>query len=239
MRRALALFTVVGLISAFVAISAHADVPDQMNYQGYLTDNAGDPVPDGNYSLTFRLYTVPAGGSAFWSEGQLVSVTGGLFDVQLGAGSPLDAADFDGSTLYLGIQVGGDPELTPRTKIVSYGYAFRAATADQSDSTATAPGVSQLLQFHSSTADFVNGFSVYITSDSITAPEMGYAMVEATMTLYAYRPNTTTVLLANVQLRDSTVVATDDQTNLFGHDGSSNSVGYTVLPVNIHRVFPV
>ena len=42
---------------------AFADVPKQINFQGRLTDSEGKFVTDGDYSLTFRLYSDSTGGS--------------------------------------------------------------------------------------------------------------------------------------------------------------------------------
>ena len=72
-----------GSISVFLAAIAwvflvstqdicDAAVPQVINYQGYLTDTDGNPVPDDTYTMTFFLYTTESGGSAEWSEGQEV-----------------------------------------------------------------------------------------------------------------------------------------------------------------------
>jgi len=39
-----------------------ADIPMMINYQGRVTDSAGDPVTDGNYNMWFRIYDAPKGG---------------------------------------------------------------------------------------------------------------------------------------------------------------------------------
>ncbi len=39
-----------------------AQIPHTLSYQGILADTAGTPKPDGNYSFTFRLYTVSSAG---------------------------------------------------------------------------------------------------------------------------------------------------------------------------------
>jgi len=43
-------------------------IPQVLSYQGRLTDATGVPVPDGEYSITFKLYTQPSSGNPFWSE---------------------------------------------------------------------------------------------------------------------------------------------------------------------------
>src|SRR5512138_2208797 len=53
-------------------------IPQMLSYQGRLTDTLGQPVPNGDYSVAFRLYTAPSGGSPFWSETQDVTTRDGL-----------------------------------------------------------------------------------------------------------------------------------------------------------------
>jgi hypothetical protein len=85
-------------------------IPRMLSYQGKLTDTLGQPVPNGDYSVAFKLYTVPSGGAAFWNETQTVTTKGGLFGVLLGTGTPIGAIP-DGGALYLGMAVGGGAEL--------------------------------------------------------------------------------------------------------------------------------
>jgi hypothetical protein len=133
-------------------------VPRMLSYQGRVTDNLGNPVADTTYSVLFSLYTVPSGGSAFWSETQTVRTSAGLFSVLLGSVTPIGALP-DAGALYLGMKAGADPEMTPRLRIVSAAYAYlteRAANAD-------------LLQGRDTTAldaRFVNEGQV----NSVTAP---------------------------------------------------------------------
>ncbi|MFO7676433.1 MAG: hypothetical protein R6X12_08985 [bacterium] len=108
-------------------------IPRMLSYQGRLTDTLGVPVPDGNYQLTFRLYGVPSGGSAFWTEAQTVQVRNGLFAALPGAVTPIPSLP-DTGALYLGLQVGTADELAPRLRMASAAYAYlaeRAAGADR------------------------------------------------------------------------------------------------------------
>ncbi|MGC9111809.1 MAG: hypothetical protein ACP5JB_08155, partial [candidate division WOR-3 bacterium] len=88
-----------------------------------------NPVPDSNYQLIFRLYTRETGGSPFWAEAQTVPVRNGLFSVLLGAVNPIPSVP-DAGNLYLSLQVGTARELTPRLRIVSSAYAFKADSAN-------------------------------------------------------------------------------------------------------------
>ncbi len=43
--------------------AVQAQIPPTLTYQGVLQDNQGTPVPDGDYTVRFKLYTVPTGGN--------------------------------------------------------------------------------------------------------------------------------------------------------------------------------
>lgn len=116
------------LIALAMFQASAAAIPETMSYQGVLRDAAGDPVADGDYLITFALYDTPTGGSVLWSESQTLPVAGGLFNATLGSvtaiGLPFDVP------YWLGISVGGDPELSPRVELTSAPYARRAEFAD-------------------------------------------------------------------------------------------------------------
>jgi hypothetical protein len=104
-------------------------IPQMLSYQGKLTDTLGQPVPNSDYSVTLKLYTVPSGGSAFWNETQDVKTRAGLFSALLGSVTPIGSVPSAG-VLYLGMAVGGGSELVPRLRIVSAAYAYKADTAN-------------------------------------------------------------------------------------------------------------
>ncbi|MGB9774825.1 MAG: hypothetical protein ACPL4I_12575, partial [Bacteroidota bacterium] len=105
-----------------------AQVPKTISYQGVLTDASGTVVPDGNYNLTFKLYDVATGGAPLWTEVQSVAVSKGIFNAVLGSVAPLNLP-FD-RLYYLGVTVGAGAELTPRIRLTSTAYSFRAANTD-------------------------------------------------------------------------------------------------------------
>ena len=109
-----------------------AAVPQTINYQGRLTNPADEPVSDGLYLIRFRIYDLPSGGAVLWdNQYRTVSVQNGLFSYQLGDSTPLPPALLATDTArYLGVVVGTDPELVPRTKLSSVAYAYHAVTAD-------------------------------------------------------------------------------------------------------------
>ena len=117
------------LLSVFIALgggSLLAQVPQRLNYQGYLTNTSSAPISNPSLSIVFKIYNVPVGGSALFTEIQTVPVTNGLFNVILGTNSAL-TLPFD-VQYYLGVTVGADAEMTPRQALTSSPYALNAAT---------------------------------------------------------------------------------------------------------------
>lgn len=123
----------VGLLLLLTIVPAvsHAAVPQQINYQGMLTDSTGNPVPDGDYGMIFIIYDAPTGGAELWSVSQTVTVTKGIYNVILDLGYDLPPPpEFFDRDLYLGVTVGTDAEMTPRQKFTSTPFAFKAQKAD-------------------------------------------------------------------------------------------------------------
>lgn len=112
------------VLAVAVPFAANAEVPGTIGYQGVLTDAGGSGVVDGDYSITFRLYDTPSGGSHLWEETQAVTVSKGIFNVILGAPSGIPLA-FD-DRYYLGISVEGESELSPRIELTSSAYSITA-----------------------------------------------------------------------------------------------------------------
>ncbi len=114
-------------------IATHAVTPaSTISYRGRLVDASGIPVADGANFIRFVIYDSATAGTELWNSGiQQVPTTDGLFTYQLGSSTPLPAGLFDGSpTLYLGITVGADPEITPRTMFTSSAFAYHSRRAD-------------------------------------------------------------------------------------------------------------
>lgn len=102
--------------------------PEKINFQGYLTDTGGTAL-NGSYDITLKLYSAATGGTALSTDTHTaVTVTNGVFNVQLGenltAGWSSNFSNY--STIYLGVSVGTDAELSPRTLLVAVPYAFMA-----------------------------------------------------------------------------------------------------------------
>lgn len=108
------------------SIQVSAEIPNIVSYQGYLTDGGGNPL-DGDYTLTFSVYDVSSGGTALWTSGeQGVSVSNGIFSYNMGQSVPLPVDLFDYPDRWLGIKVGVDPEIAPRTILASVPYALKS-----------------------------------------------------------------------------------------------------------------
>jgi hypothetical protein len=111
-------FLAVILITCLLVTLALADAPQLINYQGRLTDSDGSPVADGDYQITFTIYD--GGGGSQWTSGeQTVHVSNGLFNYMLGSPDSIPKSVFENSVLYLGIKVGDDPEMAPKTLLTS------------------------------------------------------------------------------------------------------------------------
>jgi len=114
-----------------LSVQLSAQVPQLINYQARLTDPVThNPLADGGYEVTFSIYDAATGGTALWTETQTVQTTNGVFSVLLGSVSPVDASLFSGTSRYLGLAVGSDPEMTPRLQMVSVPFALQAKTAE-------------------------------------------------------------------------------------------------------------
>lgn len=125
---------ITGIVVLLLAAQALAGVtPSRLNYQGLLTDSNGRPLNATSVQMTFRIWDHPYFSDPTnlkWEETLLVDVIDGLFTVILGDNIPIDAAVFDSSASYLGIQIGSDAEGSPRTRLVSVGYSTRVETLD-------------------------------------------------------------------------------------------------------------
>ena len=118
---------VIALTLAIVCLTL-ADVPQLISFQGKLYDDGGSPLT-GQIEITFRIYDVETEGTAQWSETIDVNCENGLYSVILGQATLLNL-DFNGQ-YWLGVQVTGDNELSPRYLLVSAPTALRAQVANQ------------------------------------------------------------------------------------------------------------
>jgi len=101
-----------------------------VHYQGFLTDMESEPL-DTTVAMTFTLYDSETGTTILWQETQpSCTVRAGLFNVLWGSVNVIPDSVFADTNVWLGITVGGDSEMSPRSRIVSVGYAYRVGTVD-------------------------------------------------------------------------------------------------------------
>ncbi|MDP7028197.1 MAG: hypothetical protein QF380_07310, partial [Candidatus Marinimicrobia bacterium] len=104
-----------------------ADIPETLSYQGYLSEN-GIAVSDGDYNITFRLYSVESGGSAVWTEEHLgLSTIDGVFSTILG--ESVDLPDGFSQQYWLSIEY-DDSEMSPRIQLASVPYSMASKTSE-------------------------------------------------------------------------------------------------------------
>ena len=116
-------------------------IPQMLNYQGKLTNIAGNPVRDSTYSVTFRLYNSATATLPYWSETQSVTIQQGLFNVVLGSTTAISSIPSTGEC-YLEMQVNPNSPMTPKIRLVSSAYAFVARKADTANYVLSGGGVS-------------------------------------------------------------------------------------------------
>ena len=115
----------VAAAGALAAVSAWASI----SYQGALKLADGSEVTELTKTITFSLYTSPAGEDAIWScqSSVLLAAGTGLFNVELDTSSDSSAVKIDdviaahsGETFYIGLSVlGSNGEIRPRQKLLA------------------------------------------------------------------------------------------------------------------------
>ena len=156
------------LCALFFMLSAQVvlgQIPQTMSYQAVLTDIDGNPVPDGNYQLTFRIYTSGTNGGPLWQEvHDNALVRNGLFNIILGSIMPLDLP-FE-QPYYLGISIADDLELSPRIELTSSAYSLNARSVADSAVTSVKIASGQVVKSLNSLTDnvtLVQGDNINIT----------------------------------------------------------------------------
>lgn len=102
--------------------------PGWFSYQGRLINGSGTTLPDGTYTVRFRLYGSATGGTHVWEETKSVTLRKGVFASQLGlpaneGGNPFATGLFS-QRLWLGITVGNNAEMTPRQELGAAPFAL-------------------------------------------------------------------------------------------------------------------
>jgi hypothetical protein len=197
-------YAVVALILSGLIVAtspSNAGVPSLLNFQGVLRNAAGETVPDGNYSVTFRVWDAETVGAALWQEGRLVTVQKGLFTVLLGSIVPIPESLFNRPDRWLSLQVGLDPEMMPRQRLVTVPFAWHAGQADRADTAGHSldktKSASELnsgtldTARYSAYADLLSEGRIGPGADQVAAgdhvhPDLGYRILEDTTTVTNY-----------------------------------------------------
>jgi hypothetical protein len=172
-------FIVYALLTLLVcAAPVFSAVPDTINFQGILADDNGDPVADGSYVMHFYLFDAATGGSQLWNspdgEQQTVTVTNGVYNVQLGVNQPLDSTVFDDGAVWLEVVVEGET-LSPRQHITAAPFALKAGDAD----TLTGNSLTDLDGRYVQQGQTGAVDSNMITDGSVTSDDLGVDSVNA------------------------------------------------------------
>lgn len=176
-----------------------------MSYQGYLTDQSGNPLGSTNtgpknYNVIFRIWNTQTGGTAggtneLYAEQQTVTVTGGYFSVLLGLGaqvgtephasqlsslfSPALAAPLFVEITVLGIGTGGgNITILPRLQLISAPYAFLAANAVNAANLVNA-GSTNVLSINNNSLSIPNAGSSLTVNGTVTATTVNATNVNA------------------------------------------------------------
>jgi hypothetical protein len=138
------------LLSSCAHAQSVTPAPSLLNFQGRLAKPDGTPLPDSTYKVHFSLWNAPTGGIRQWKHDMKVMVRNGVFSTLLDFGD--DAETIFGGDVWLETQIGSDPPLTPRQRVVSVAYALKATTVpDEAITTA------KLADFAVATAKLASG----------------------------------------------------------------------------------
>ncbi len=129
------------LLILLIAIATTATAQDSrlIPFKARVTLPGSNPVADGTYDLTFKVYSVEVGAydSAIWSETHTkVEIIKGQVDILLGQVTPLNF-DFK-SERFIGISIGMGPEMFPRHQLIPVFHAVSSEFAYQVDTSETA-----------------------------------------------------------------------------------------------------
>ncbi|MCK9379237.1 MAG: hypothetical protein M0P97_03815, partial [Candidatus Moranbacteria bacterium] len=102
----------------FACQSSSAAIEKQVEISGYISNNEGNEIDNGEYAIRFAIYSDLEAGAIIWEETQTLAVVNGIFSTSLGSVSPFpDSLNFDDKDYYLGIKIGSDSEMSPRKKM--------------------------------------------------------------------------------------------------------------------------
>jgi hypothetical protein len=126
MKNTLLLCLAAGLLSG--AFATPVAVPGEINYQGRLTDQRGNPVNDVRL-VTLRIFDAAIGGEEIYRQDiGGVEFVDGLYSFTFGGAGAGLAGVLTGPDNYLELEIGGEKQ-SARTKLLAVPFAMRSADA--------------------------------------------------------------------------------------------------------------
>jgi hypothetical protein len=216
----------LGLICCLGMASVAFAVPATIPFQGRLTDASGTAL-NGSFSIRFSLWNSLSGGVEQWNETQpTVTVTNGIFRVDLGSVTALTPAIVSGQDMFLEMKVGADAAMTPRQRMGSTLYAFRSGDA---------PGVAAN---HSTSPGSVASGNANLCSQTVTYPGPGTAIV-TTWVSWEVDNNTPGVGSQSAFGISETSAGFDGQSEYFAILSASSASAYTADVSSLMRVYNI
>ena len=147
-------FTLLCLVIPFTAFAF------TLNYQASLTDNDKIPI-NGKINMQFSIYNTETEGEPLWNESiNDLPVINGILSVIIGEKNGIpDSMIKDYDALFLGIQVGDDAEMTPRSQLFPVPESIEAKHSISSDYSIKA----QTVDMYAITADSIADHAVTTT----------------------------------------------------------------------------
>jgi hypothetical protein len=133
------------LLSAFYPARTSGALPSSnLNFQARLSSSTGSIVPDGYYSIQFKIYNVSTGGTALWTETydnnthfavttSQVRVVNGYLTVNLGSQTAFPNTINWDQEHWITMNINADGEMNPRLKLTAVPYAFQAGQLAKTD----------------------------------------------------------------------------------------------------------
>jgi hypothetical protein len=104
-----------------------AQVPQKINYQVMLTDDADQPLADQSVAIVFTVYDDPEDGTALWTETQNLTTNSiGVVSALIGDVHPIDFVLT--GPVWLDVEVDGET-LSPRRELATAPYAAYSANS--------------------------------------------------------------------------------------------------------------
>ena len=142
----------VPIAIAVLLLIASLGFTQTIGFQSYILDD-DEPLADGQYNITFRIYDQAVGGGAIWQETKEVTVSGGVVSAELGSVEAINTLPFD-KTCWVSLQL-PDREEMGRLKLSHSPYAMNAVVSS-APRYAFQQGESVELQANETTEDVVS-----------------------------------------------------------------------------------